>query len=234
MNSPLQGCRSFALKIAIFNSLGFCFALASTTYADARLLSHKIFGPRIYTYGYLLCLLAVPIFVATYRCLRSERPLLTSVLVPSLTIFVCGVIALFGFLPEFPHGNITVWVILYALASAIAIWIRYTPIPEDLPTAPSIPSSFKMDRLKEHVTLWRSISISITFGYIGLLFPWVNFIWEFPKHIVDTPTEVYLAGSVSVVALTIFSIYILAGVVSESFRKASTVADLMLKVTKDS
>jgi hypothetical protein len=92
----------------------------------------------------------------------------------------------------------------------------------------------RLARIKESVDLWRTISISITLGYVALLIPWANFIWDFAWKTVKAPKEVFLVGNFPAMELSLFSLYFLTAIIYEGFRKATVTADFMLQLENSS
>ena len=58
--------RAFPLLLALFNSLGLAFAVGVPTYIDP-LYESPIFGKRHYPAGFLILLLAIPVFIPHIR-----------------------------------------------------------------------------------------------------------------------------------------------------------------------
>jgi hypothetical protein len=65
----------FAVKIALFNSLGFSYITAGVTYVDARLTTHVVYGPRHYRAGYTLSVIGGLLIFAgnDLRCYERGR-----------------------------------------------------------------------------------------------------------------------------------------------------------------
>ncbi len=225
--------RAFALKISIMNSLGFAATMASTTFVDSR-VSSGIDGPRTYPFGYWPCSLAIPIFAATYLWLAKRRPLASAVSVPPLVLLIAGMICLPAYIPGFPNGNITFWIFLYSLVSGASCWFRYSLSPPWYLHNPQIPEYLQLERIKESVNLWRTISISVTLGYIALLIPWTNFIWDFAWKTVKVPREAILVGNYPAMELATFSLYFLIAIIYEGFRRSTVTADFMLQIQNES
>lgn len=82
------------------------------------------------------------------------------------------------------------------------------------------------------MTLWRTVAISITFGYIAFLVPWTNLIWTTAPRITPKPDEIFLLGQFGIAQLIFISVYFLVGPVWESFKKAHIAAELLLHIKK--
>jgi hypothetical protein len=233
LDTAMDANRAFALKISIMNSLGFAATIFSTTFVDAR-LSSSFYGPRIYPLGYWPSLLAIPIFAGTYFWLTKPRPLTSTVSVPALVLLIAGIVCLPAYLPEFPHGNIATWITFYSLVTAASCWIHYSHSVPGYLNDQKIPAYLRFERIKQSADLWRTFSIYITVGYIALLIPWANFIWDFARRLVTVPREVNLVGSFPAMELTVFSLYFLFAIVYEGFRRSTITADLMLEIRNES
>jgi hypothetical protein len=108
--------------------------------------------------------------------------------------------------------------------------IHFLPFGTEQLSARDISVQTKLERVKEHANLWRTIAISVTVGYIAVIIPWSNFIWSQPSHIVANASEAFLLSQSASIALAILSLYMLFGVVYEAFLKAHRAADLMFHV----
>jgi hypothetical protein len=225
----------FAIKIATFNALAFSLIIGCVTYLDARLPSHKnsqIFPQhvRIYPHGYLISLLGgAIIFGTTLLALTKISSWRLKATLPALIIAVTGVVSLPFFRPEFPHGGITSWIMLATLISLVSCFVHFLPIEAGWLTAADISTESKTERAKECVTLWRTIAISTTLVLIVILIPWVNFIWNLSPHIVSNEAEAFMLSQFGMAGVFCASIYILFGIIYESFRKAHDAADLLLR-----
>jgi len=225
----------FAVKIATFNALAFSLIIGCVTYLDARLPSHKssqIFPQhvRIYPHGYAISLLSgAIIFGTTLLALTKASSWRIKATLPALILAVTGVVSLPFFRPEFPHGGITSWTILVTLISLVSCFIHFLPLEVDWLTAAHISTASKAERAKEYVTLWRTVAISVTIGLVFVIIPWVNFIWNLSPHIVSNETEAFMLSQFGMAGIFGASIYILFGIIYESFRKAHDAADLLLR-----
>jgi len=226
----------FAVKIALFNSLGFFVIAAGVTYVDARLTTHLVFGARHYPAGYPLSVIgAVIIFFITMFAILKPRSWKVKVVLPSLTLIIMDAISLPFFRPEFPHGGLAAWILYLAIASLFSCLIRFLPFEAnriDWLAASDIITEAKIERVKEYANLWRTIAVSITIGYLGVLIPWINFTWTQAPYIVKAPAEIFLLSQAGVAALAGLSMYVLFGIIYEAFRKAHVAAELLFQIKK--
>jgi len=225
----------FAVKIATFNALAFSLIIGCVTYLDARLPSHKDSQHfpqhvRIYPHGYEISLLGgAVIFGTTLLVLIKASSWKLKATFPALILAVTGAVSLPFFRPEFPHGGITSWTIEVTLISLVSCFVHFLPFEVDWLTAADISTASKMERVKEYVTLWRTIAISITLGFIVVVIPWGNFIWNQSPHIVSNEAEAFMLSEFGMAGIFCSSIYILFGIIYEAFRKAHDAADLLLR-----
>jgi hypothetical protein len=220
----------FALKIASLNALAFSITVAGVTYIDARLKSHVAFGARVYPYGYAISLCGGPVlFVATLLVLAKASSWKIKATFPALLLAFMGLLALPFFRPEFPHGGISVWLIQCSLASLLTCYIHFLPFRPDWLASEDISAALKLERLKEYVVLWRTIAISMTIGYMIILLPWSNFIWNQSPHIVTDPAQAFVLSEFGATGMVGVSVYVLWGIIYESFRRAHDAADLVLQ-----
>lgn len=218
----------FAIKIALFSSLGFLYITAGVTYVDARLTTHVVFGARYYSAGYWVAAIGgVVIFVGTMLIILKPESWKLKAVLPAMLFIIMNVIAVPFFRPEFPHMGMSSWTLQLSIVCFLSCAIRFWPLGAEELTARNVSTQVKLERVKEHANLWRTIAISLTVGYIAVIIPWSNFIWSQPIHIVTDEKEAFLLIHSASIALAILSLYMLLGVVYEAFRKAHRAADLM-------
>lgn len=224
--------RKFAIKIVLFNWLGFTLLLSGVTYVDARLYTRFSYGARTYRWGYLVSILgglfvlfATSISFAKVSSWRLKTALSVGIL------WIAAAFSLLLFRPEFPHAGITSWIFYLSLASLFSCGIHYSTFRKDRLLAKDLSESIKIERVKQYADLWRTIAISITVGYLALLIPWINFLWNLPSAFVTDPSEQLLLRQFGCAVLAGISMYVLFGIVYEAFFKANEAADLLLEVT---
>jgi hypothetical protein len=218
----------FAIKIALFNSIGFSYVTAGVTYVDARLTTHVVFGARHYRAGYAIAVFGgVLIFIGTMLAILKANSWKLKAALPAIIFAVINAIALPFFRPEFPHAGMSSWTLQLSLVCLISCMIHFLPFGTKQLTAGDVSAQIKMERVKEHANLWRTIAISLTVGYIAVIIPWSSFIWSQPAHIVTDATEAFLLSQSASIALAILSLYMLFGLVYEAFLKAHRAAELM-------
>ncbi|HYY55941.1 MAG TPA: hypothetical protein VE842_01350 [Pyrinomonadaceae bacterium] len=221
----------FAVKIALFNSLGFSYITAGVTYVDARLTTHVVYGPRHYRAGYTLSVIGgLLIFAGTMLVILKTASWRVKAALPAMIFAVMSAVALPFFRPEFPHQGMSSWTLQLSLVCLLSCVIHFLPFGTEQLSARDISVQTKLERVKEHANLWRTIAISVTVGYIAVIIPWSNFIWSQPSHIVANASEAFLLSQSASIALAILSLYMLFGVVYEAFLKAHRAADLMFHV----
>jgi hypothetical protein len=92
------------------------------------------------------------------------------------------------------------------------------------------------ERIKECVTLWRTVAFTITGSYVALLIPWSSLLWSIPWSSLDpvkNKEERMLAGTGEGIMLTIFSLYVLFVLIYEAFAKSNDAANLLLKTPEE-
>jgi hypothetical protein len=151
---------------------------------------------------------------------------------PSLILTAVGAASLPFFRPEFPHGGMTTWTLFLILISLVSCWTRCLPIPHDWLDQKTLSAAIKIERIKEHANIWRTVAISITIGYMAVLIPWTSFLWDQSASFVEAPPERILLSQFGSGLLLATSSYVLMGVIYEAFRKANQSADLMLEITE--
>lgn len=136
---------------------------------------------------------------------------------------------MFNFKPEFPHLGVSLGIIGCGFLSLFSSWIHYMPLDVAW-LKDDINPLLKLERIKELVTIWRTIAISIVFGYVSIMFTTAKFMWEVPIQIVTNKDEQFFLGSVLVAYLAFLSIYLAFVLIPEAFRKAGSAADLILQI----
>lgn len=221
----------FAMKIAVFNSIGFSYVTAGVTYVDARLTTHVVFGARHYHAGYAIAVIGgVLIFVITMLAILKATSWKVKAALPTMIFAIVNVVALPFFRPEFPHMGMSSWTLQLSLVCLLACAIHFVPFGTERLAARGISTQIKLERVREYANLWRTIAISLTVGYVAVIIPWSNFIWSQPMHIVKNESEAFLLIHSASIALAILSLYMLFGVVYEAFLKAHRAADLMFSI----
>lgn len=222
--------RGFRLKIALFNSIGYFVTVAGVTFVDARLVHHPVYGPREYPLGYWICLGAPVVFLLSFLGVKHFRPWKSKAVWPTLCLLLVGEISLYNFRPELPHLGFSESILFYCFISFVASCIHYMPLDIEWINDSRIDPLLKLERLKELITFWRTLALSITFGWVALLVPWTSFALSSSKEFFTTSAEVFINTNAWTVAVFGFSIFVLFGPVYESFRKATFAADQLLRL----
>lgn len=220
----------FILKIALLNATGFCFISGITTFIDARLTSHVAFGSRHYPLGLNICWGGLLIFIVSSVAAHRDASDRFKMLFPTFVLLIVSIASLINFLPEFPHGGITGGVMACIICGLISSYIHYYAIPCKWISDIDISTNFKIERIKEYVVLWRTVAISLGFGYLALLVPWSSLIWMVSPRVAPKPDEAFLLTQISFAQPVFVSIYVLVGPVWEAFKKAHDAADLFLNL----
>ena len=219
----------FAVKVAGLNALAFSITLAGVTWIDGRLTSHVAFGARTYPYGYPLAVTGGSlVFASTLLVLTRAFSWKVRATVPAAILAGMGLLALPFFLPEFPHGGVSVWLAQFSVACLLTCYIHFLPWPAWLDSE-EFGASVRWERLKEYGVLWRTIAVAMTVGYMIILVPWSNFIWNQSPHIVRAPAQAYVLSEFGATGIVGVSVYMLLGVLYETFRRAHEAADLALR-----
>jgi hypothetical protein len=219
----------FAVKVAVLNALAFSIVVAGVTYIDARLTSHVAFGARTYPYGYPIAMGGGPVvFGSTLLVLARASSWKVRATVPAAILAAMAILTLPFFRPEFPHGGISVWLAQFSIVSLLTCYIHFLPWPARL-ASEELGAAVKWERLKEYGALWRTIAVAVTIGYMIILIPWSNFIWSLSPHIVRDPAQAYVLSEFGAAGMVGVTIYVILGVLYESFRRTHEAADLALR-----
>jgi hypothetical protein len=224
----------FEFKMASFVSVGMGLTAWVTTYVDARLTTCLPYHAREYPMGYWILFIIPIIFVAMYLGSVWDVSWYKKIMLAEMGLVIVGVISLFNFIPGFPHGNMSTWLVLYCIASTIAYWIHYTPVRSDYTSWPDIVDDAKIERAKESINLWRIIGITIGAGYLGIILQWSHLLGiEAPNNIASDVNEKSLVGIFLSIQLVFFSIFIIFGLLYESYKKTEDAANVLLSIKKD-
>src|SRR5205823_5567795 len=88
----------------------------------------------------------------------------------------------------------------------------------------------KIERVKHYADLWRTVAVSATLGYLAIVIQWNSFLWNIPSAFVADNSEKLILSNFGSAGLAALSMYVLFGIVYESFNKANKAADLLLEI----
>jgi hypothetical protein len=221
----------FAVKIASLNTLAFSWTAAAVTYMDARLKTHLAFGARHYPHGYQISVLG-GIFVCTATLLVFAKISSWQIkaVLPAILLALTGALSLPFFRPEFPHGGISGWTFAFSVLCLFTCFIHLLPLQADWLQAPEVSTATRYRRARDSAAQWRIIAILITVAYIVLLLPWATFIWNQSPHIVADPGEAFQLSELGASGMLGCSVYMLLGVIYESFHRSLDAGDLALRI----
>lgn len=231
--------KRFAATIASLNAGGFFVSVAGITYVDARLTTHVVYGARDYPYGYYCALsggiiiLVTTYFVITYFSFLKNMPWWCKALLPSGIVLLIAFFSLPVFKPEIPHMGFVEWTLQIAFMSCLLCFIRLLPFSTNSLTDHRIARSNRTERAKEYANLWRTITVSLFFGFIALLVPWSNLIWGVPKTFVRSDADIFLVvkhGTLNILLISFYALFVFG----ESYNKANQAADLILLIKNPS
>ncbi len=206
--------------------------LGGITLVDAKLVSHVVYGARHYPLGLKICWAAPVVFlVSCVPALTSSSTRFKTVF-HGLILLAAGAGSLFNFRPEFPHAGITLGVLYLWFVGFVSCLIHYFRIPSDWIDDANMDVQAKIARINEYATLWRTLAVSLAFGYATVLLSWSNFIWAIAPRITPKPDEIFLLCQFEITQTVLLSIYFLVGPVWESFKKAHVAAELLIRVKK--
>lgn len=230
MSETFERERSFAIKIAVFNSVGFSLATGVPTFVDSRLHSYVLGGPREYFLGYWVLLLFPIVLAGTYYGLMMASSLSWRCLLSWLPLALTATAVLWNFRPQMPHMNVASWTFLYSVTSLITTWLHNIPEKPDYINKSSIPFQARIERLKESVVFWRSLSISGSLGYIALSASWIAFFWGSGGTFLTDPSEKFLNKIAMALQFGVYSIYVISGPLKEAFSRTIATADHLLEL----
>ncbi|MBN2018791.1 MAG: hypothetical protein JW749_01040 [Sedimentisphaerales bacterium] len=222
----------FSAKIAGFSAGGITLTVGTMTFIDARLPGHIWFGDRQYPMGYWILLIGPVIFFGMYMLSMIPRTVGRKTTL-SLSFFaaICAV-SLFNFLPEFPHGNLGLWSLLFFIGDSISFWIHHLPLKSNYINESAILEQARIEMVKETLVFWRTLSLSLAVAFLAILIPWCVFIWDFPANVTTEPKEQLLLAYSAAIQMAFFSLYFIFCPLLEGIRKYQAAADMLLRMKK--
>lgn len=216
--------RWLAFQLSAFNMVGFFVSTVGSTFVDARLEHHVRFGARVYPLGYWIVLLAPVVFLACYYSLSRAKRSRWLPIIPPAVVLAITVAVLPAFLPEFPHMGILVVMFLYALGTAVTLWVRLQPIHVEFINDTSIHPTAKIERLKELAAFWRTLSTGFAIAYVALVAAWMQTVWNAIKTFISGASgaegEVFLLGQYAIVNVIVFTIFVVCVPLYQALSKA--------------
>jgi hypothetical protein len=220
----------FAVKISLFNALGYGIATGTATYVDPLLKSNLGHGAVTYPMGFWILLPMPLVFAGSFLAETRCSKIIPRVVLPGLMIAVPGLLSLLNFYKMGFHIHVIQWTLMYTVGSILTSWIRHSPDVESRIDDSSISDKARIEWIKEYVMFWRTLTFAIVGGYIAILFYWLNYIAEDAKRFIVNDAERNLLISFLQGEIWIFTIYMILCPTIESFRKTAVVADLLLSI----
>jgi hypothetical protein len=224
--------KCFAVRLAGFTAVGMSLAVGVPTFVDSRMTSNRIFGAREYPMGYWILLIGPLVFVGMYYLLIASSSVKKRIVKPIAYLLIVGCLSLLNFFPEFPNGNVILWLLLYFIGDVLCLWTHYTPIKSDYIDLVDILDIAKIEMIKESINFWRTSTLMVGVGYLAILVPWSNLIWTWPAKFLTNPKEEALGIMVCETQLLFFSFFFLFCPVLEGIRKWQEATELFRKIKK--
>jgi len=210
---------TFALRVAVINTLLFCLPVIGDSYLHKQLKSLHLFGARVYPYGYPSAAAGILIFVGTYVVLRRARgwhllawPLL-------LTLLVGFTVSLTCFGPPWPNLGQLQILALYAMPGPVTVYVRFW-LRDEIPDAEEIPATAVIEWVREHAAFWRSAAIGGIIALIGLWPPLMELIARNNDLLLTDAWERYRADQVEGSQMFCFAATIVFGPIAECLYRA--------------
>jgi len=221
----------YAIKIAAFNALGYCIATGVATYIDPKLTSHRMYGARpLYPLGFWILLVGPVVFGTNYWVLSRTSSIKQKTFLPAVLLLVITALSLPNFRPEWFHMGVVGWTFLFALTSVACSWIHYLPLTRTNLSKLEAKSDAKIAWVKETISLWRTVFISLTGAYLALLIPWFNYFLQSIPQLIPDENEARLLRCLLGGQLSIFSLFVFSGPLFEAMQKAREATDLLLEI----
>jgi hypothetical protein len=225
--------RSLALRIALFNLIGYCSGMLTAIILDPRLSSHVVFGVRYYPYAWLWLGLSPLVFLTSYLFLSRVGLSRGRVLVGSFTpVAVFGCSAAFGFPPECPHMGIFQSAFIYSLLSLLTAWLHQAFGDFSYVTDNAVPYEGRMERLKATVSTWQMALVYGATGYLAYVIFQISVSWAVSEKIVHSPKEIFLLAEAGSVQLALLSVCVVIGPLYECGNHAFKAIEQLSRITK--
>lgn len=219
-----------AVKISLFNMIGFAQAVAIPTIVDPLLEQHARYSlPPHYPMGYSVLAVAVLVFLATLSSMHLE-PSKTRKCLWHFAIFgVAASSVQWNFRPECPNANVIIWSILYAGTSAAICRLHYWP-----PSVEDFHSSGMSLKRRIKQTLiahkeWQRATMFFVVLYGALFVFWNCALWFwFVPAVSKSPSDQMLLGRANSAEICAFTTYVVFGLIWE----ARSYGRVMLRMTE--
>jgi len=219
--------------MAAFNGLGFLFWISGITYVDAHLTTHIVYGARIYPHGYLLAMIGgILVGGCTFSSIIFPKPQLwcRKALLTAGSVLLTGALFMPFFTPEFPHLAITEWAFIFAAISGLGCIVHFFPIEDKTLNVDGLVKEARIEWIKNHVVMWRTMSVSFIIGLFGILIPWINFVYGVMGKVVTSPEEILLLDQFGTLGIVGICIYYLYAVVYQALLKSMKFNNMLLKI----
>lgn len=222
---------SFITRIALINSIGFAGCVAIPTIVDPRLAKQVVWGARNYPLGMWVVLIALLVYAATRFFMQRARKLNVKYVSSCIPLFMAVILVLPNFFPEFPHAFVFFWGVLFCFNALLATWIEY--MEEDLSYLEDAGISYpiRMERLKETINFWRSLTMGLLTGYLGILLTFCILVLGYvPPMVSSDPAEQFYIVGAEGVQMVIFSLGVIMGPILGCIMRTRKTADYMLRL----
>jgi len=225
--------RRFAAKVALFSALGYAYTVVMPTYVDARLHNHVVaqYRSRVYPWGYWV-LLGVPVvLLATWWIIRAAKSTWWRYGAPVIPLVGAGLVVVWNFRPEFPHPAIVGSLTLYSLLGLLTCWIRWSADDMRAISNLRIPFEARLERVRESISFWTTVGMSVGIAYLAILIPWMQFLSnEVAANVTTDPAEQLLLGSCGVHGVWFYSLCVFWGPIWEASRRRMAAAHHLLSL----
>ena len=198
-------------------AVGYPLAVLPPIFLDL-IISHVMFGHRVYEYAKLLCLLVYALLLGfTYFILREPHSL------RNLYISVCGFLvtilgSLLIFLPELPHGNIFQVGVTTTFISAFSIFVwsigNKTAIDSKLDGSTGLVT---VDYIKTLFSFVRQGAFAAVALFGALFFAAYSTGFKFAEFITSDKSELFLLNLNLNMQIAFYVMYLIVGVVRYFF-----------------
>jgi hypothetical protein len=214
--------RSFRIKIALFNLIGYCTAVASAYLLDGNLPTHIKYGAREYPHISIWFMISPVVFLTSYLILslwqgHAARRGITLV-GSSLPLLLFGLCASLSFPPERPHVGILISNLSFCAISLLTVWLRISLGDFAFVNATEVPYDARLEHLKATVTTWQMVAVYGAAGYLVFVMSWAGVLYVAVSLTVKSEADRFTLGQGELVQILIITICVIAGPLVEAFR----------------
>lgn len=225
--------RRFSIRIALFNSIGYCIGTVTAWVVDHRLESHVIYDRRYYPYAWLWVSLSLLVFLSTYLLLRHLKRKHLVLIGSFAPLVIFGVSASLGFPPERPHFGIFGSTFGFALLSFLTTWLHLSLGQFNYANEMTVPYEARLERVKATISTWQMIAIYGAVGYMAFVISWAYVVSVIVSLTVRCDQDRFILGQAGIIQILVISICVIRGPLFEAFNNMFAAVKQLSKMRRE-